>query len=77
MAHTCTAARDAASGISLHVVHVCVNYGDIVFPDKGSVLCSHHTSFLSAIFRVLGRVDHILRMYIHMYRHQVHNNIAV
>ena len=27
-AHTCTAACDAASGISLHVVHVCVNYGD-------------------------------------------------
>ena len=61
----------------LHVVHVCVNYRDIVFPDKGSVLCSHHTSFLSAIFRVLGRVDHILHMYMYMYRNQVHNNVAV
>ena len=29
----------------LRVVHVCVNYGDIVFPDKRSVLSSHHTSF--------------------------------
>ena len=44
----------------LHVVHVCVNYGDIVFSDKGSVLTSHHTSFLSTVFRVLGRVVHIL-----------------
>ena len=51
----------------LHVVHVCVNYRDIVFSDKGSVLSSHHTSFLSTIFRILGRVVHVLCTCIHVH----------
>jgi len=45
----------------LHVVHVCVNYVGIKsFLDEESALSSHHASSWSTIFRVIGRVVHIL-----------------
>lgn len=62
-AHTCTAARDAASGISFACC-TCVYQlrGDKVFPDKGSVLARLFLAPYLGVLRVRVRVW----MYVHI-----------